>query len=113
MKSRCDAAAYVIESGLSGDHHTGWSPDSKYIVFDANAPDDQPPRLWLVPVGGGDVEPLLPDVVLSWHPAISPDGEWVAFASFRNGNVDIWKAKLNGDSLTQLTGNPHTDHHPR
>ena len=25
----------ILETGLSGDHHISWKPDSKFIVFDA------------------------------------------------------------------------------
>lgn len=105
--------AILIESGLSGDHHTGWSPDSKYLVFDAYGPDGPPPRLWLIPATGGKPEPLVPDVCPAFQPALSPDGEWVTFAAMRSGNADIWKAKINGDSLTQITSNPANDHHPQ
>ena len=103
----------LVESGLSGDHHTGWSSDSKYLVFDAYGPEGPPPKLWLIPAAGGEVRPLLPDIAPSFQPALSPDGRWVVFASLRGGNADIWKAKLNGDSLRQITTDSAADHHPQ
>jgi len=103
----------LIETGLSGDHWFTWSPGSKGFVFDAYGHDGPPPRMWFTPVAGGKVRQLLPSVVPSFHPTISPDGEWVVFSCLRSGNADIWKAKLNGDSLLQLTTNNATDHHPQ
>jgi len=103
----------LVESGLSGDHHTGWSPDSKCLIFDAYSPDGPPPRLWLIPISDGKAQPLVPDIIPAFQPALSPDGEWVAFGALRGGNSDIWKAKLNGDSLTQLTKDSANDHHPQ
>lgn len=38
------------------------------------------------------------------NPDWSPDGEWIVF----EGNALIWKIKVNGDSLTQLTFNGRT-----
>ena len=37
----------------------------------------------------------------------------IAFTAFLSGNLDIWIARLNGDSLRQLTSDPATDHHPQ
>ena len=101
------------ETGLAGDHWFTWTPDSKNLAFDAYGRNGPPPRMWFIPVSGGDAEPILPDVVPSFHPTVSPDGEWIAFTALMSGNADIWKARLNGDSLTQLTRDPHTDHHPQ
>ena len=61
----------------------------------------------------GKAQPLVPDIIPAFQPALSPDGEWVAFGALRGGNSDIWKAKLNGDSLTQLTKDSANDHHPQ
>jgi Tol biopolymer transport system component len=103
----------LVKCGLSGDHHTGWSPDSRYLVFDSYGPAGPPPRLWLIPTAGGTPRPLVPEIAPVFQPAMSPDGEWVAFAALRSGNSDIWKAKLNGDSLTQITSGGATNHHPQ
>jgi len=40
--------------------------------------------------------------------AISPDTQWIAFDSNRNGNQDIWIMRKNGSDLRQLT--THTAH---
>jgi pSer/pThr/pTyr-binding forkhead associated (FHA) protein len=37
------------------------------------------------------------------NPAISPDGQSVAFMSFRGGNWDVYKVDIDGANLTQLT----------
>lgn len=37
------------------------------------------------------------------YPAISPDGRWVAFASRRSGNMDIWLKPVAGGSAIQVT----------
>ncbi|MCD4818713.1 MAG: hypothetical protein K8S23_08480 [Candidatus Cloacimonetes bacterium] len=39
------------------------------------------------------------------NPSWSPDGSKILFTSNRNGNVDIWTIKTNGDSLTEITAN--------
>lgn len=47
------------------------------------------------------IEWLVPNV--GWYPDISPDGKWLAFAGRGlNGNQNIFKIKLNGDSLSEL-----------
>ena len=37
------------------------------------------------------------------YPAISPDGQWLAFASRRSGNMDIWMKPIRGGSAVQIT----------
>lgn len=37
------------------------------------------------------------------YPAISPDGLWIAFASRRSGNMDIWIKPIKGGSAVQIT----------
>jgi Tol biopolymer transport system component len=39
-------------------------------------------------------------------PSVSPDGEWVVFASPRTGHGDIYRMRLSGADRTRLTDNP-------
>ena len=38
-------------------------------------------------------------------PAVSPDGDFVIFASPRTGNGDLYQAKIDGTNLARLTSN--------
>ena len=42
----------------------------------------------------------------------SPDGQWLAFDSDRSGNMDIYKIRIDGTGLQQLTRNPADDFYP-
>jgi TolB protein len=46
-------------------------------------------------------------------PSWSPDGEWIAFTSFRDGNNEIYVMRPDGSSLYNLTDNPISDWQPR
>ncbi len=46
------------------------------------------------------------------YPSISPDNQWVAFYSARDGDNEIWKVRADGTQLTQLTLNSDDDANP-
>ena len=43
---------------------------------------------------------------------LSPDGQWLAFDSDRSGNMDIYKMRVDGSGIQQLTTNPADDFRP-
>jgi len=43
------------------------------------------------------------------YPAISPDGQWIAFSSQRSGNMDIWIKPVKGGSAVQITSHRADD----
>ncbi|MBN2011100.1 CHAT domain-containing protein [candidate division KSB1 bacterium] len=51
-----------------------------------------------------------PDIDLM--PAVSPDGQWLAFASRRSGNLDIWVKRVRGGRAKQITTHPADDSQP-
>jgi Tol biopolymer transport system component/DNA-binding winged helix-turn-helix (wHTH) protein len=45
---------------------------------------------------------LVPSTKYESNPAISPDGQWLAFVSNRSGRGALWRSSLSGDKLTKL-----------
>ena len=44
-----------------------------------------------------------------WNPDWSPDGQWIAFESFRGGDRDIYIRRLAGGEAIKVTDHPATD----
>lgn len=55
-------------------------------------------------IAGGDDAAVSP----SW----SPDGSWVVYSSFRDGNYDLWKRPIDGGSEVRLTQTPADETSP-
>ncbi|MDZ7374147.1 MAG: hypothetical protein ONB23_09280, partial [candidate division KSB1 bacterium] len=47
------------------------------------------------------------------EPAVSPDGRWVAFASRRTDNWDLWARRIDGGVPFPITDHPAIDRRPR
>jgi Tol biopolymer transport system component len=62
----------------------------------------------------GPVMRLTAGSFLNTEPTLSPDGEWVAYASDRGseGNLDIWVQRLSGGEPLQLTRDAADDREP-
>jgi Tol biopolymer transport system component len=46
------------------------------------------------------------------QPVYSPGGEWVAFASTRGGNLDLWEVSTRSGAVRRLTDDPREDWDP-
>lgn len=77
------------------DFEPAWSPDGTTIAY---VHGDTIPGIYLIEPSGQNKRLWYPSVGAS-APSWSPDGEWIAFQD----GAQIYKRKLNGDSLTQLT----------
>src|SRR5437868_7604609 len=73
------------------------SPDGKDLAFVYRG------DIWMATVKGGRATPLTSHIETDAYPVFSPDGKWVAFASKRNGNWDIFAIPAEGGSARQLT----------
>jgi TolB protein len=88
-------AACPIDFNLT-DSEPAWSPDGEWIAF-VHTDITTKPGIYLISPDGSKIK--------QWHnqfaetPAWSPDGQWIAFSQ----NAQIWKKKIDGDSLEQLT----------
>ena len=66
-----------------------WSPDGTRIAFTGIEPD-KPWRIYIVPAGGGAIEPLLMENRSQLDPVWSPDGNSIIF-----GRIESREEKLN------------------
>jgi tricorn protease len=79
------------------------SPDAKRLVFVYRG------DLWIAPAKGGRATPLTQHVDADSYPIFSPDGRWIAFASRRYGNWDIFAMPAEGGLPRQLTWHSGND----
>ncbi|MBM4187957.1 MAG: amidohydrolase family protein [Gemmatimonadetes bacterium] len=94
----------VIE--FTTEEGTGMSvdvaPDGSWLAFDLLG------HLYRVPIAGGEAVALTQNSgpALNFHPAISPDGRRIAFASDRDGQLGIWSIAADGSDPRRVHGDP-------
>jgi serine/threonine-protein kinase len=66
----------------------GLSPDGKLLAMSVNKGSSS--ELWLLPLDGTAPRPFLRTPFHLWHPAISPDGHWLAFDSGESGTREVY-----------------------
>lgn len=78
------------------DFMPSWSPDGHTIAFYRRDSTYETTGIYLIDTNGTNERLLIGD--MSFSPDFSPDGNWITYA-----NGQIFKIKINGDSLTELT----------
>jgi Tol biopolymer transport system component len=73
------------------------SPDGKNILFDVIG------DLYTVPIEGGEARRITSGLPFDSQPIYSPDGQWIAFTSDRDGAENLWIAKADGSEPRQLS----------
>jgi eukaryotic-like serine/threonine-protein kinase len=93
--------------------HPRVSPDGKRIVFETN--DGKDANVWILDVAGGSSPRRLTFAGKNRFPIWSRDGQWVAFQSDREGDLGIFRQRVDGTqgTLERLTtAPPETSHAP-
>ena len=73
------------------------SPDASQVAFSWQG------DIWIAPVSGGAARRMTVHQAYDAMPAWSPDGRYIAFSSYRNGNYDLYLLSLEDGSTRRLT----------
>lgn len=73
------------------------SPDKKTIAFDWQG------TIWVLPATGGRARPITDAFGDSRQPAWSPDGQYIAYHAFYEGNYHIYTVRADGSQRQQRT----------
>ena len=79
------------------------SPDGKTIVFELIG------DFYTLPIEGGQAKLILGGMAFESQPKFSPDGQWIAFVSDREGSENIWIIRPDGTGLKQVSKDPNND----
>lgn len=100
------------EVACSGGTPGGWLADDT-VLYQGSQGDIAATQICSVKLSGSDITVLFSEPgVASFQPSISPDGERLAFASSRDGQLEIYVVGRNGSGLRRLTFDPGRDSDP-
>lgn len=69
-------------------------------------------RIWMVTAGGPGPQPVMNGNWNDRDPAVSPQGDRLAFSSDRGGSMDLYVLDLRAGTIRQLTDTPGFEGHP-
>ncbi|MBI5649787.1 MAG: PD40 domain-containing protein [Chloroflexi bacterium] len=83
----------------------GWSPNGKHIVFTGVA-EGMSNEIWTINVDTLELTNLTKNPAWDEDPTWSPDGTQIAFASDRDGQIQIYTMNTDGSQAIKLTDDP-------
>ena len=87
----------ITETGLVNPNPYDWSPDGATVVFSyQTAEGETGTDVGVLTTGEETWRPLLETGAFERHPAISPDGAWIAYTSDLTGQEEIYVERFPG-----------------
>lgn len=77
-----------------------WSPDGKYIAFDARPQEHS--AIYVIPATGGMPRLVDANSYEDKMPSWSHDGRWIYFNSNRGGSQQLWRIPANGGTAQRV-----------
>ena len=96
----------------AAEDHPAWSPDGRWISFDADYDGDGFYEIYILQPDGSNLTRLTSGSYNDQFADWSPDGKKIAFSSDRNGNWDIFVMNSAGSNQQPLTGSPNWELFP-
>ena len=87
------------------------SPDGSHVAIPAMS-SDKKTRLLALSTLDRPASSLLPGTEGAFNPFFSPDGNWIAFSTNRDGNQEIYVMNVDGTEVTRVTDDPAEDTTP-
>lgn len=101
----------VTSSYAGSDFDPIITPDGRNLIF-ASTQHRPTADLYIKSVIGSVVTRLTDDPAQDVMPAVSPDGNYITFASDRSGSWDLYIMPFEGGKVVQLTNESANDLHP-
>ena len=91
----------------------GWL-DSERILYRGSNGTRDALQICAIGVDGSDISVISSkDLVLDYYPALSPDGERIAFTKIaKDGDAEIYMMDVDGSNIRRLTNDKATDEYP-
>jgi Tol biopolymer transport system component len=93
---RSGQSAQALTTGPGDKTPSDWSRDGRYILYTQNGAMTSE-DIWALPVAGdGQPFPVLQTPAIETTPALSPDGQWLAFESALSGRPEVYVTRFLG-----------------
>lgn len=109
MNANGSSQRKLTDNVAGEDAEVVWSPNGRMIAYATETAYSSTPVVKLMNTDGTDCRTLTPS---GSGPTWSPDGQSLAFQSYRGGNWDVYSIGVDGTNERNLTRHPRTDTYP-